>query len=83
MVTRLFCSPLRELQHVKPLAIPDSDYSTRDNPDWPDQLLSPDITWIPIQQEQWEAMEGVPTATPRHSGRVSQPLRALEDYELE
>ena len=32
----------RNLQHLKPLAIPDSDYSTGDNPDQPDQLSSPD-----------------------------------------
>lgn len=62
----------------------DSDYSTRENPDWPDQLSSPDnYHKDPNPQEQSEAMESVPTATPRRSGRVSRPLTALEDYVLE
>ena len=40
----------RNLQHLKPLAIPDSDYSTGDNPDQPDQLSSPDHG-VPNPQE--------------------------------
>ena len=72
----------RNLQHLKLLAIPDSDYSTGDNPDQPDQLSSPDHV-APNPQEPSETMESVITATPRHSGRVSHPPRALEDYVLE
>ena len=72
----------RNLQHLKPLEIPESDYSTGDNPDQPDQLSSPDHV-APNPQEPSETMESVPTATPRHSGRVSHPPRALEDYVLE
>lgn len=72
----------RNLQHVKPLAIPDSGYSMGDNPDQPDKLSSPDHV-DPNPQEQSEPMESVPTATPRCSGRVSRPPRALEDYVLE
>ena len=52
----------RNLQHLKPLEIPESDYSTGDNPDQLDQLSSPDHV-APNPQEPSETMESVPTTT--------------------
>ena len=55
----------RNLQHLKPLAIPDSDYSTGDNPDQPDQL-SFQIMWLPThrnRQRLWKVCPPPPHAT--------------------
>ena len=66
----------RNLQRVEPLAIPDTDYSTGDNPDRPDQPSSPDH--VDPNPQQSEPTGSVYTASPRRSGRVSRPPRALE-----
>ena len=55
----------RNLQHLKPLAIPDSDYSTGDKPHQPDQL-SVQITWLPThrnRQRLWKVCPPPPHAT--------------------
>ena len=52
----------RNLQHVKPLAITDSDCNRGNKPDRPDQPSSPDHV-DPNPQGQLEPTESVPTAT--------------------
>lgn len=83
MVTRSLCIPLREknLQHVNALAIPNRNCLIGDNTELPDQPSCPD-QMDPNSQVQSEPSESVPTATPRRSGMVIRPPRALKDYVL-
>ena len=70
----------RNLQHVKPLETPDIDSSYESEPGPPDGTTSSEQRDCSPQEHA--PLEAVSTGTPRRSGRVSRPPRALADYVL-
>ena len=70
----------RNLQHVKPLVIPDINGSAEVEPRPPDEAAPPEHVDRPIQEHA--PPEVTPENTPRRSGRVTRAPRALADYIL-
>ena len=73
----------RNLQHIKHVVTKpetDAECSTESGGDTPEPVPSPGLTDQSTQETSPTGVAGV--GTPRHSGRVSQPPKALADYVL-
>ena len=69
----------RNLQHVKPLEIPDIERNSEPESGPPDEAPSPEcVDHQPAQEHA--PPDATPANTRHHSGRIRQPPRKLADY---